>query len=75
MRDLLKRLLMVSVVLVIFQGISFAAFDQLIPQRQRGKFFTPSIRLRQQYNDNVSAKRGSGGGRGLAHRRIKSSIS
>ncbi|MCB1196479.1 hypothetical protein KDK77_09870 [bacterium] len=36
----------------------FAAFDNLIPQRQRGKFFTPSIRLRASYNDNVSAQRG-----------------
>ncbi len=75
MRNLLKCVPILSLVLVILQGVSFAAFDQLIPQRQRGKFFTPSIRLRQTYNDNLAAKRGSGGGRGLGHRRIKSMIS
>lgn len=53
----------------------YAAFDQLIPQRQRGKFFTPSIRLRQEYSDNIAYKRGSAGGRGPGQQRIKSWIS
>ena len=37
----------------------YSAYDTLIPQRQRGKFFTPSIRIRSEYSDNCSGKRGS----------------
>ncbi len=59
---------------MFFVSNLFAAYDQLIPQRQRGKFFTPSIRTRLEYNDNVSAKRGSSGGRGPTNQRIKSTV-
>lgn len=59
---------------VVMAWDAYAAYDQLIPQRQRGKFFTPSIRTRLEYNDNVSAKRGSSGGRGPEHQRIKSTV-
>lgn len=52
-------LLFLVVSVFLSQSSVFAAFDQLIPQRQKGKFFTPSIRLRSEWNDNVSAKKGS----------------
>ncbi|MDX9702803.1 MAG: hypothetical protein RBU23_07150 [Candidatus Auribacterota bacterium] len=71
------KILLLAVIVVhvmLFSTELFAAYDHLIPQRQRGKFFTPSIRTRLEYNDNVSAKRGSGGGRGPAHQRIKSTV-
>ena len=60
--------------ILLFVSNVYSAYDTLIPQRQRGKFFTPSIRIRSEYNDNVSGNRGSAGGRGLSERRIKSMI-
>ncbi len=56
-------------------NLVYAGFDQLIPQRQRGKFFTPQIRLRAAYDDNVSHKRGTDGTRrGFNNQQIKSMI-
>lgn len=74
MSKLYLFILLLVISLLVNVNQSFAAFDQLIPQRQRGKFFTPSIRLRTTYNDNVSAKRGTGGGRGIAETKIGSMI-
>lgn len=72
------RIMVSLLVLLLIAGNSiqsvYAAFDQLIPQRQRGKFFTPSIRMRGQYSDNVSFKRGIGGGRGPAQEKIESMV-
>jgi len=72
--------LLLVVSMFLLEKNVFGAFDQLIPQRQRGKFFTPSIRLRSEWNDNVSAKRGSAhvtqkpGIDTRANRRVKSYI-